>query len=454
MIHTIAGNGVAYPFNGDGPALQQNLDPFRVAVDNSGNIYVSDRANDRIRKLVAVNPASLSIVSGNNQTGTVGTALRQSLKVQVLGTDGNPYAGATVTFTVVSGSATIVPATQQTANDGTASTLVTFGSTPGPVTINATVAGLAPVTFSLNATTVQVTPATLTIVSGDKQSGNTGTTLSQKLVVKVTGSDMNPFGGATVAFAVTTGAATLNPSTPQQTAADGTASTSVTLGATPGAVTVTASVTGLPAVTFSLTSTAAANLPQIFTGGVVSAGLSAPAMQVASPNAILSIFGQNFAPAGTSRKVSGEDLVNGLVPTNLVGVCVLFGTQRAPIFLVTSGQLNVQAPQLPVSGTITVQVVANCDTPLLQATSNTVTVPVQTVAPEFFYSSNSANGQNPIAATDGVTGGGVGDPARLGAGFAMAYAGEIIQIYATGFGLTNLPTLRASCRPEAPRSPG
>jgi len=177
-------------------------------------------------------------------------------------------------------------------------------------------------------------------------------------------------------------------------------------------------------------------LPQISAGGVVSAGLSAPAIQVASPNAILSIFGQNFAPVGTFRKLSGGDLVNGLVPGNLIGVCVLFGAQRAPIFLVTPDQLNVQAPQLPASGTVAVQVLTGCDTPN-QIASNVVNVAVQAVAPEFFYAMNNANGQNPVAATDGITGAGIGDPARLGAGFAPAYPGEILTIYATGLGLTN-----------------
>jgi uncharacterized protein (TIGR03437 family) len=437
VIHTIAGDGRSYPFNGDGPALQQNLSPFRVAVDASGSIYLSDWANDRIRKLVAVNATTLSVVSGDGQSATVGTALPKTLTVKVTGSDGNPYAGALVTFAVTSGSATLTPAaTQTTANDGTASVTVKLGSTTGPVTISASVAGLPPVSFTATATAVPVTAASLTVVSGDKQTGTTGTALGQPLVVKVIGSDMNAFAGATVTFAVATGTATLNPAMPQQTGSDGTAKTSVTLGATAGPVTVTASVAGLPPVTFSLTATAPQVLPQIFSGGVVSAGLSVPAMQIAAPNAILSIFGQNFAPAGTSRKVSGGDLVNGSVPTNLVGVCVTFGTQRAPMFLVTPGQLNVQAPQLPASGTVTVQVIANCDMPN-QSVSNTVNVAVQPAAPEFFYSSSSADGKNPIAATDGVTGGGVGDPARLGNGFALAYPGEIIQIYATGFGLTN-----------------
>jgi uncharacterized protein (TIGR03437 family) len=174
--------------------------------------------------------------------------------------------------------------------------------------------------------------------------------------------------------------------------------------------------------------------PQISAGGVVSAGLSTPAMQMASPNSILSIFGQNFAPAGTLRKVAGSDLVNGLVPANLIGVCVTFGNAQAPIFLVTPGQLNIQAPQLPASGTVSVQVTTGCGT-ANPVTSNTVTVNVAAAAPEFFYSSNSGTASNPIAAID-PNGGGVGDPARLGAGFGLAYAGEVIQAFATGLGLT------------------
>ncbi len=344
IIHTIAGDGTTYPFNGDGPALQENLSPYRLAVDATGTVYVADWANDRLRKLVPVNAASLAIVSGDKQTGNVGRPLSQSLVVRVLGSDGNPYAGASVTFAVTSGSATLSPSTsQQTANDGTASVSVTFGSTPGPVAITASSAGLTNVTFSLTATAGAIAPASLNSVSGDKQSGTIGSMLAQPLTVKVLGTDGNPYAGATVTFSVASGSATLSPSTPQQTASDGTASSSVTLGNTAGPVTVTATIAGLTPVTFSLTATPN-NGPQIFAGGVVSAGLSAPSMQIASPNAILSIFGQNFAPAGTSRKVSGGDLVNGLVPTNLIGVCVTFANVRAPIFLVTPGQLNIQEP--------------------------------------------------------------------------------------------------------------
>jgi uncharacterized protein (TIGR03437 family) len=342
VIQTIAGGSAIYPFNGDGPALMQNVDAFRMAIDSTGTIYICDYANDRIRKLIAVNPASVTIVSGNNQTGAAGTALTQPLVVKVIGSDGNAYAGATVTFSAANNTASFNPASALTVADGTASTVVTLGSTVGTVNVVVTVAGVAPVAFSE-------------------------------------------------------------------------------------------------------TATAAAPLPTIAAGGVVSAGLSSPTIQTASPNAILSIFGQNFAPAGTSRKVSGGDLVNGLVPTNLIGVCVLFGAQRAPVFLVTPGQLNVQAPQLPASGTVTVQVITNCDT-ANQVMSNTVNVAVQAAAPEFFYAASNASGQNPVAATDGVTLGGVGDPARLGGGFALGYPGEVVVIYATGLG-SSTPSYGAGALP-------
>ena len=435
VIHTIAGDGVQYPFNGDGPALLQNLSPYRVAVDSGGNIFVSDWANDRIRKLVAVNAAALSIAGGNNQTGTVGHALSQKLTVKLVGTDNNPFAGATVTFAVTSGSATVAPAAQQTANDGTASAVVTLGAAPGPVVVTATVAGVSAVTFSLTASAAAATPASLSIVSGDRQIGTVGLPLPQNLVVKVTGSDMNPFAGATVTFSAPAGAATVNPATPV-TGPDGTAATSVTLGNLAGSVSVTASVAGLAPVTFTISVLTLVNPPQIFNNGVVSAGLSVPTVQAASPNAIVSVFGQNFAPAGTFRPVAGSDLVNGLLPANLMGVCVSFGSQMAPLFLVTPGQLNIQVPQLPAAQNVQVQVITGCGT-VQQVTSNAITVAIQPAAPEFFYSSTSAGGNNPVAAVDGVTGGGVGDPARLGAGFALAYPGEIVELFATGLGLSN-----------------
>jgi hypothetical protein len=68
VIHTIAGNGTA-GFNGDGiPATPAQLSyPSSIVVDNSGNVYISDVTNSRIREIN--NAGIISTYAGN---GTVG----------------------------------------------------------------------------------------------------------------------------------------------------------------------------------------------------------------------------------------------------------------------------------------------------------------------------------------------------------------------------------------------
>jgi sugar lactone lactonase YvrE len=74
IISTVAGNGESF-FSGDGElATSARLNqPFGVAVDASGNVYIVDYANVRIRKVT--NPGSLGIIStvaGNGEYGYTG----------------------------------------------------------------------------------------------------------------------------------------------------------------------------------------------------------------------------------------------------------------------------------------------------------------------------------------------------------------------------------------------
>jgi uncharacterized protein (TIGR03437 family) len=226
------------------------------------------------------------------------------------------------------------------------------------------------------------------------------------------------------------GAATVQPA-PAITLNDGTVTATVTLGSNPGPISVTAQSYAVSKVSFSVTALAS-NSPAITEGGITSAGLSNPQVKVLSPNAIVTIFGTNFAPAGTAKQAA---LVNGQLPTNLAGVCVEFATVRAPIFAVYPTQLNVQVPAVS-SGDVPVQVIRDCDTAQAVA-SPPVSVTAQAAAPEFFHFTTSGSGANPIAAVNAVTGGYVGAPGLIsGAKFTPAKPGDYLTLFATGFGAT------------------
>jgi plastocyanin len=93
-------------------------------------------------------------------------------------------------------------------------------------------------------------PASIAIVSGDSQNGRTNSALANALIVKVTDASGSAMGGETVAWAITSGGGQLlNSDSP--TNIEGEAAAFLETGATLETVTVTATVTGLPPVTFT-----------------------------------------------------------------------------------------------------------------------------------------------------------------------------------------------------------
>ncbi len=72
-ITTVAGNGTAGPFGDGGPAVQAQLHhPEGVAVDLTGDLYLADSANNRIRKVVNPTVLHADIITTIAGTGTSG----------------------------------------------------------------------------------------------------------------------------------------------------------------------------------------------------------------------------------------------------------------------------------------------------------------------------------------------------------------------------------------------
>jgi uncharacterized protein (TIGR03437 family) len=96
---------------------------------------------------VNIPSAAIQKVSGDGQTTLISTAFTSPLVVKVVDASGSPVQGATVTFTVTSGSASLGSSSAPTGANGQASTNVTAGPNAGTIIVTA-----ATSTFSTNFT--------------------------------------------------------------------------------------------------------------------------------------------------------------------------------------------------------------------------------------------------------------------------------------------------------------
>jgi plastocyanin len=190
--------------------------------------------------------------SGDGQTGTVGAAPANPLRVMVT-LSGVPQPGTTVIWAADGTGASLGSPTAVTDASGIATSTWTLGRAAGSQSATATLAGAtgSPVTFSAMATAAA---AARVINWSDNQSGAPNTPLTNPLKVWVTDQFGNGVSGVRVAWQVTDGTASVNP-TGSNTDASGIAQTSVTLGGTSGPVTITATSNGLTGSPFTLNAT-------------------------------------------------------------------------------------------------------------------------------------------------------------------------------------------------------
>ena len=183
-------------------------------------------------------------ISGDDQEGLPGKPLADPFVVQVLDEDGDPFEGATVKFSVLLGGGSLSARTPTTDADGQAESILTLGTALGTNKVQVNVQEISQVlVFSAEATLPPV-PTTLSIISGDNQTGLTGALLANPFVVEVRDENGNPLEGVIVTFAVSAGGGSLS-DTNVDTDTNGLAQSILTLGSDPGTNTVDVSVEGI-----------------------------------------------------------------------------------------------------------------------------------------------------------------------------------------------------------------
>ncbi len=147
--------------------------------------------------------------------------------------------------------------------------------------------------------------------------------------------------------------------------------------------------------------------PRISAGGIVLA-TGTPVVSRISPNAIVSVFGQDFAPPG--RQESSALDAAGRVADRLAGVCLEIGGRRtlftyidgkrAPLFYVSPTQINAQVPHDLTPGRTQAAVIDGCGSDAEYRGPETP-VEIGAVSPAFFNFVDNGDGRNPLVAMHG-----------------------------------------------------
>ncbi|MEP7325898.1 MAG: hypothetical protein ABI836_08125 [Gemmatimonadota bacterium] len=190
-------------------------------------------------------------VNGDNQTGTVAAALLNAFCVLVT-SDGSAKSGVAVTWSTPSGGSMSAPSTN-TGADGMACSILTLGQTSGAQTAVAASSGAtgSPLTFHAQANADAATD--LQKNGGDLQQGELNSQIANPVSVKAIDQFGNGVSNVAIDWLIS-GDATMVPLL-GNTNGSGIANSTVTVGATPGAIviTATAGTLGGSPQTFNLT---------------------------------------------------------------------------------------------------------------------------------------------------------------------------------------------------------
>ncbi|MBI4903756.1 MAG: Ig-like domain-containing protein [Acidobacteria bacterium] len=324
-------------------------------------------------------PGKIIPTQGDNQAGAPGAQLPLALVATVQDGFGNNLPNVNVTWTVESGSATLINPITRSDTNSRVSALVRLGNSPGPVRVRVTAQGGLTTATAVFSLTVNLTATTMQRISGDGQTALINTAFPSPLVAAVLDANGAGVPGLQVNFSVNSGSVVLstNSATSDST---GRVSVNVTAGSVAGPVTISATF-GSNSVSWTLTVQPPG--PNFTEGDITSVAGGAPGI---APGAIVKISGRNIVPS-----VSGTvfpAILTGPLPTTLGGATVTFGGVAAPIFYVTNTpsageSIVVQVPyEAPENQSLPVTISSG-------GTSSTVNVTVQRVIPGIFETTDS-----------------------------------------------------------------
>jgi hypothetical protein len=253
----------------------------------------------------------ISIVSGHQQSATVGEALAQPLVIRSEDQGGAPVAGVDVSFAPGDGDGSLTVSSATTDAQALASTVWTLGNTSGLQFVTASLTGAgATGAVTFNATADAGPPTAIAKTSGDQQTSSTGWPLDEPLVVTLEDEFGNGIEGLPVAFTPAAGSGSV-PSSPVATGEDGTAQTTWTMGAEVGTNTLTVSAEGVAPVQF----TATAELPRAdLSLGEVSTSPNLPtSLQAFEVSAPITNVGHLSTGSGFQAQVMIDGVASGTV---------------------------------------------------------------------------------------------------------------------------------------------
>jgi uncharacterized protein (TIGR03437 family) len=151
-----------------------------------------------------------------------------------------------------------------------------------------------------------------------------------------------------------------------------------------------------------------------------------------APNTWIKVLGSSFSTSAETRIWQASDFVNNQMPTQLDGVGVTMNGAPAYIYYISPTQVNALTPPNLAPGPVQVEVVSG------GVVSASFTAQAQALSPSLFVFDGTHVVATHLNGTD------VG-PTTLYPGLTTpAQPGELVVLYANGFGPTSIPVVAGS----------